>query len=56
MQQLYNGLGTIAAALDPSDCDRELLPQRMLQAAQGIALMRRILEAHAPNLEPDLNS
>ncbi len=54
MQQIYDGLGTIAGALEPvvagDDAEPELLQVSVLQAAQGIGLMRRILAAKAPNL------
>ncbi len=53
MQQIYDGLGTIAGALQPEDelaLEPEALQVAVLQAAKGIELMRRILEAKAPNL------
>ena len=53
MQQIYDGLGTIAAAIDPEAASFESLQLSAAQAAKGIALMRRILEAKAPNLITD---
>ncbi len=50
MQQIYDGLGTIAGALEGDLSEPELLRVAVLQAGQGIGLMRRILEAKAPNL------
>ncbi len=50
MQQIYDGLGTIAGALEGDLEEPELLRVAVLQAGQGIGLMRRILEAKAPNL------
>lgn len=56
MQQLYDGLGTIAAALNANASSLAELQPKVHQAAQGIALMRRILEAKAPNLIADEES
>ena len=50
MQQIYDGLGTIAGALEGDLDEPELLRVAVLQAGQGIGLMRRILEAKVPNL------
>jgi len=50
MQQIYDGLGTIAGALEGGLVEPELLQVAVAQAGQGIRLMRRILEAKAPNL------
>jgi hypothetical protein len=52
MQQIYDGLGTIRAALDP-DRPAQELRQDVVQAARGIDLMRQILAAQAPNLVQD---
>jgi len=50
MQQIYDGLGTIAGALEGGLVEPELLQVAVAQAGQGIRLMQRILEAKAPNL------
>ncbi len=52
MQQIYDGLGTIRAALDP-DRPAQDLRQDVSQAARGIDLMRKILAGQAPNLIQD---
>ena len=52
MQQIYDGLGTIREALDPERPAKDLR-QDVQRAARGIDLMRRILEAQAPNLLRD---
>ncbi len=52
LQKIYDGLGTIAEALHPDRPAHELRKD-VQQAARGIALMRRILEAQIPALGQD---
>lgn len=52
MQQIYDGLGTIRAALDPDRPAKELR-QDVQRAARGIDLMRQILASQAPNVVQD---